>query len=220
MRVHRVESQDPAILVADVLEDGQRLLRGDHLLALAALGEVIVLVELLELRGYLHALQPVLRLGGTGGWANRLRLARIRKLAQALLVVLDAHDLRELWILVLVDHQLGRGETHASQHADDVLDEPVVEHRLGQLEMPEVPRRVRAVHPVRLARHRAVHRAHPRVAQAAALGPALLVGLRRVDLAHRHLPDLIRAEHAELHRLDAPKLGGRVREPIDHRHGE
>ena len=88
----------------------------------------------------------------------------------------------------LVDHQLGRGETHASQHADDVLDEPVVEHRLGQLEMPKVPRRVRAVHPVRLARHRAVHRAHPRVAQAAALGPALLVGLRRVDLAHRHLP--------------------------------
>ena len=99
--MHRVEAQDSAILVADVLEDGQRLLRGDHLLALAALGEVIVLVELLELRGYLHALQPVLRLRGSGGWADRLRLARIRKLAQALLVVLDAHDLRELWILVL-----------------------------------------------------------------------------------------------------------------------
>mmetsp|Transcript_13596 Transcript_13596/g.53659 ORF Transcript_13596/g.53659 Transcript_13596/m.53659 type:complete len:221 (-) Transcript_13596:76-738(-) len=220
MRVLGVKAEDPAVLVADVLEDVQRLLRGDHLLTLAALGEVVVLLEFLELRGYLHPLQTVLWLGGSGGWADRLRLAGIRELAQALLVVLDAHDLRELGILVLVDHQLRRGEPHASQHADDVLDEPVVEHRLGQLQVPEVPGRVRAVHAVRLARHRAIHRAHPRVAQAAALGPALLVGLRRLDLAHRHLPDLIGAEHAELHRLDAPKLGGRVREPIDHRHGE
>ena len=112
MRVLGVKAEDPAVLVADVLKDVQRLLRGDHLLTLAALGEVVVLLELLELRGYLHPLQPVLRLGGSGGWADRLRLAGIRELAQALLVVLDAHDLRELGILVL---RWGRGKGEAGE---------------------------------------------------------------------------------------------------------
>ena len=112
MRVLGVKAEDPAVLVADVLEDVQRPLRGDHLLTLAAVGKVVVLLELLELRGYLHPLQPVLRLGGSGGWADRLRLARIRELAQALLVVLDAHDLRELGILVL---RWGRGKGEAGE---------------------------------------------------------------------------------------------------------
>ena len=112
MRVLGVKAEDPAVLVADVLEDVQRPLRGDHLLTLAAVGKVVVLLELLELRGYLHPLQPVLRLGGSGGWADGLRLARIRELAQALLVVLDAHDLRELGILVL---RWGRGKGEAGE---------------------------------------------------------------------------------------------------------
>ena len=88
----------------------------------------------------------------------------------------------------LVDHELGAGEPDASQHADHVLDETVVIDRLGELEVAEVSRRVRRAHAVRLALHRPVHGSHPRVAQTAALGPTLLVRLRGLDLAHRHLP--------------------------------
>ena len=63
-----------------------------------------------------------------------------------------------------------------------------------------------------------------REARGVALNPRIIFGGRWVESARRWIAlgthDLIRAEHAELHRLDAPKLGGRVREPIDHRHGE
>ena len=91
-------------------------------------------------------------------------------------------------VTYLVDHELAAGEPHASQNRDDVLDEPVVVHRLRQLQMPEVPGRVRRAHPVRLALHRSVHGPHARIAQPAALGSALLVRLRGLDLAHGHLP--------------------------------
>ena len=101
MRVPGVEAQDLAVLVGDVLEDRQRLLRGDDLLALAALGEVIILPALLELRRDLHAFQPVLRLGGSAARTHRARLARVRELAQALLGVLHPHELREPRILIL-----------------------------------------------------------------------------------------------------------------------
>ena len=88
----------------------------------------------------------------------------------------------------LIDEQLGAGEADAAQHLDEVVDEPVVIHGLGQLQVAKVPGGVRGTHPIRLALHRPVHRPHPRVAQTPSLGPTLVVRLRRLNLAHRHLP--------------------------------
>ena len=109
------------------------------------LGHVVILAALLELRRDLHALQAVLRLRRAAARAYRLGLAHVRELLQPLLGVLDPHDLCKARVLVLIDQQLGGGVPHAAQALDDVVDETVVEHRLGQLQMPKVPQR-RALH--------------------------------------------------------------------------
>ncbi len=87
----------------------------------------------------------------------------------------------------LVDQQLRRVVADTAQHPDDGPQEADVVHGLGQLDVAEVARTVHGIGPVRRADGAAVHGAHAQVGQAARLGPALLIGVAGVDLAHRVL---------------------------------
>ena len=79
--------------------------------------------------------------------------------------------------------ELAAGEPHASQNRDDVLDEPVVVHRLRQLQCPKYPVR----RPIRPSRTSSLGPWSPsRIAQPATLGSALLV--RKFSISHGHLP--------------------------------
>jgi len=85
----------------------------------------------------------------------------------------------------------------AAQDLDERRDEADVEHRLGQLDVPEVAGAVLHIGAVGRALERAVHGAQAQVGQAAGLGAALLIRGRRVDLGHRVLALRARAGRAQ-----------------------
>jgi hypothetical protein len=98
----------------------------------------------------------------------------------------------------LVDEQLGGVVADAAQDLQHGRDEAAVVHRLGQLDVPKVARRVLLVRAVRGALDRAVHGAQARVGQAVELGAAALIRLAHVDLGHGVAPLRARAGSEEV----------------------